>query len=978
MRKLLSATLLAMALGVQAQTLNVNQGNVTYAIPAAEAQEMPFGNATTLTIGERTYTLTDITSITIDDSEVKKNTVKVTYNGENAQVLIAGNIAPWISATVKGAHVAIMQDYDYAGDEITYELSGASDNGSLWMDGKQKASFLFNGLTLHNPDSAAVNILDGKRISIELAEGTVNALSDGEGGDWKACLMVKGHTELKNSGTLTIVGNTGHAFWSNEYIEVKKTFGTLNITKAVGDGINVNQYFEMKGGAITIGGVGDDGIQLSYDTDDDGNIEDNDENTGLLSVTGGTLTLNLSNAGGKALKTDGRFLMSGGKVDITQSGNLVATDDLSYSTSIKTGGDIDITGGELTINNTAQGGKGLNADGNITIDESSATVILDIKANGEGGTAETSGETPSGETQKSYKVYVTLPTTGGGGGPGGGGGSRAWSKVYLYKADGTLVQQLTQTVTRTVTSGYTTQTYTFYYYDFKDAEDGYYYYKSDDYTSQSGWSGSTTYTILSNQFEKPTSGEDVYYQITNSYQTSGTTRTYSLTNVTQTFNGSTSDQSDENGTSYNAAGIKADGNITITAGTITVENSGDMSKSIKSKGTVTINGGTLTLKASGGMRVINNDASYSTCIKTVNYIQNGGDVDLTFTGTAGKGISATDITVNDGKLTANSSSTFRSAGTNDAYTAKGMKADGNMALNGGDITIKMTGQGGKGIKVNGTYTQGTSDGEGPTLNITTTGSAAGTSSGGWGGGGKQDYYGCAKAIKVMGQVTIYGGQTEIYTSQGGSEGLESKTGITINGGKHYLKCYDDCMNSSGKIVFDGGVTVCYSNGNDAVDSNYNSAGAITIGNGVVFAYTTIGGAEEGLDCDNNSNIRITGTGIAISAGASQGGGGGWGGSGNTITGAAQGYAFVTSSISYQTGKYYTLANASGNNLVTYSFEANCSSSLALFTATGMTKNSSYNVKVSSKPTDAETEWHGLYLGSSAQGTGNALTTFTAN
>ena len=264
------------------------------------------------------------------------------------------------------------------------------------------------------------------------------------------------------------------------------------------------------------------------------------------------------------------------------------------------------------------------------------------------------------------------------------------------------------------------------------------------------------------------------------------------------------------------------------------------------------------------------------------------------------------------------------------------------------------------------------------MTVTTTGSAVGTSSGGgWGGGGKQDYYGCAKAIKVMGQVTVYGGQTEINTSQGGSEGLESKTGITIEGGKLYLKCYDDCMNSSGKIVFNGGVTVCYSNGNDAVDSNYNSAGAITIGNGVVFAYSTIGGAEEGLDCDNNSNIRITGTGIAISAGASQGGGGGWGGSGNTITGATQGYAFVTSSVSYRTGSYYTLADASGNNLVTYSFEGNCNSSLSLFTATGMVRNSSYNVKTSSKPTDATTEWHGVYLGSSAQGTGSTLVSFTA-
>ena len=193
------------------------------------------------------------------------------------------------------------------------------------------------------------------------------------------------------------------------------------------------------------------------------------------------------------------------------------------------------------------------------------------------------------------------------------------------------------------------------------------------------------------------------------------------------------------------------------------------------------------------------------------------------------------------------------------------------------------------------------------------------------------------------------------------------------------------MNSAGKIIFNGGVTVCYSNGNDAIDSNAGTTGAITIGDGVVFTYTTKGSPEEGFDCDNNSYIQITGTGIGISAGGSQGGGGGGGGrpggggssSGNTISNAMQGYAFVTSTVSYTAGRYYTLADASDNNLVTCSFEASCSSSLSLFTATGMTKNSSYNVKYSTTaPTDATTSWHGLYLGSSHKGT-TSVTSFTA-
>jgi len=378
------------------------------------------------------------------------------------------------------------------------------------------------------------------------------------------------------------------------------------------------------------------------------------------------------------------------------------------------------------------------------------------------------------------------------------------------------------------------------------------------------------------------------------------------------------------------------------------------------------------------MQVINNDASYSSGIKCDDFTQNDGSLGITVTGTAGRGISADNVITNGGTLTITNSGNGQT-GSNDTYTAKGIKADQSIALNDGTITITMSGTGGKGIKSAGTYSQGKSDGSGPTLKVTTTGSSLGGSTsgggGGWGGPGQESSGSSAKGIKVQGAITISGGTTEIYTSTNGAEGLESKTSVTIAGGKHYLKCYDDCINSSGNIYFNGGVTVCYGYGNDAVDSNAGRTGAITIGNGTVFAYTTKGSPEEGLDCDNNSYIQITGTGIGISAGGSQGGG--MGGSGNTISNAKQGYYFSTSSISYTTGRYYTLADASGNNLVTYSFEASCSSSLSLFTAKGMTKGSSYNVKYSTTaPTNATTAWHGLYLGSSATGS-TSVTSFTA-
>lgn len=447
--------------------------------------------------------------------------------------------------------------------------------------------------------------------------------------------------------------------------------------------------------------------------------------------------------------------------------------------------------------------------------------------------------------------------------------------------------------------------------------------------------------------------------------------------------------------------IKADYELTINGGTFVINNSGNISKGIKSDSDITITGGDITITASGATVITDYDPSYCTAIKSdANIIISGGnfDINLPTSNNGGKGISC------DGNMTISGDNTIHiethgdgstytaSTGT-DTYSSSCLRAEGNMQILSGNITLSSTGKAGKGIKVGkkngntytGTYTQGNPDGTGPTLTISTTGAQIGSGGGGWPpgpGGGGSSSTASAKAIKVGGVATVYGGTTTVTTAKSGAEGLESKTQINIEGGQHYFKCYDDCINSSGKIFFNGGVTVCFSNGNDAVDSNAGQAGAITIGDGVVFAYTTKGSPEEGFDCDNNNYIRITGTGIGISAGGSQGGGGPWGGggSGGTITNPTQGYKFYTSSYSFQTGKYYTLSNtdgAGGTNMVTFSFEANCTSTLTLITATGMVSGDTYYVKYGTEaPTNPTTAFHGIYLGGTSSASTQAFS-FTA-
>ena len=465
-------------------------------------------------------------------------------------------------------------------------------------------------------------------------------------------------------------------------------------------------------------------------------------------------------------------------------------------------------------------------------------------------------------------------------------------------------------------------------------------------------------------------------------------------------------------TSADGKGIKSDSTFHMSSGSLHITHSGNTSKGIAADSDLTISGGTIVINSNGTTVVTDYDPSYCTAIRSDSNVNiSGGDITITLptSNQGGKGIKATGNMTISGNNTINitthgDGATYTAASGNDTYSSSCLRSEGDMQILSGNITLTSTGKGGKGIKVgtqiatgsgwggttytySGTYTQGSPDGTGPTLTISTTGAQIGSGGGGWppgpGGGGSSSASTSAKAIKVCGSATIYGGTTTVTTTQSGAEGLESKTQINIEGGQHYFKCYDDCINSKGKIFFNGGVTVCFSNGNDAIDSNAGTAGAITIGDGVVFAYTTRGNPEEGFDCDNNSYIRITGTGIGISAGGSQGGGGGWpggGGGGNTITGAVQGYYFHTSSYSFQAGRYYTLSNTSGaggTNMVTFSFEANCSSSLALITATGMAHGSTYYVKYgTSAPTNPTTAFHGLYLGGTSSASTQAFS-FTA-
>ena len=285
-----------------------------------------------------------------------QNVIDIVYNGNEASVSIPENIIDDVDYKVDTANVIITSETTQK--EYVYRVSGESSDGSLIISGKYKLTLQLAGLTLTNAHGgAAIDIQCGKRIAVELEDGTINTLVDSSHGDQKAALYFKGHPEFKGGGTLNVKGNLKHAISAKEYIEFKKSTGVINILGAVSDGIHCGKgkndyehnFFEMKGGTINIANVGSDCI----DADDYGTIR----------IYDGELSLNVGNES-NGLKADSVLIVNGGNINIAVRGNDSEGIISRYKTSIN-GGNIDV----LVTGNGSKGIESKRDDNTTTVED---------------------------------------------------------------------------------------------------------------------------------------------------------------------------------------------------------------------------------------------------------------------------------------------------------------------------------------------------------------------------------------------------------------------------------------------------------------------------------------------------------------------------------------------------------------------------------------------------------------------------------
>ena len=226
---------------------------------------------------------------------------------------------------------------------------------------------------------AAVHIQNGKRIKVKVCNGTVNTLTDAVGGSQKGCLYVKGHAEFAQKGTLNIIGNVKHGIKTGEYMTLKNatinitkaagdgincaqffqmTSGKIAISGVSDDGIQCD---------IEDSTVGSTGETTDHE----------DEDTGNIYLEGGDITASVTADAAKAIKAEGDIRATGTNVTATTSGGGVWDADkvkTKSSSCMSADGNMLISGGTLTLTSTGAGGKGINVDGTFTATGGNVTI----------------------------------------------------------------------------------------------------------------------------------------------------------------------------------------------------------------------------------------------------------------------------------------------------------------------------------------------------------------------------------------------------------------------------------------------------------------------------------------------------------------------------------------------------------------------------------------------------------------------------
>ena len=295
------------------------------------SQTLNLGDVTTgLKWGEDSYEGGIIASADSDpnDDDIVANTtfdyvVRVIYSNTGPAVV---KNASKLDVQTDGNFVTIN---NATKSSIIYELSGSTSNGCFKLYSGKKQAIVLNGVSITNPHGAAINNQSGKRTFVEVRGA--NTIQDGasytgtpEGEDEKGAIFSEGQIIFSGSGSLDITASGKAGISSDDYVRFMSC-PSVTVHSSSGNGIRGKDNVTVSNGIIDISCSGDGSRGIT--------------SSGIVSVSGGTTSI----------------VMSGGVVYDSED------DDYKGTDAIKADNCFRMTGGSLNINNTGAGGKGIRA-----------------------------------------------------------------------------------------------------------------------------------------------------------------------------------------------------------------------------------------------------------------------------------------------------------------------------------------------------------------------------------------------------------------------------------------------------------------------------------------------------------------------------------------------------------------------------------------------------------------------------------------
>jgi hypothetical protein len=339
------------------------------------------GTITDIAAGDTIYITYNGSSVTVE-KPLTLDAVTVTMNGGDVTVkstVTDKEIYYLLKGSTSDGMFKLYSDYKYDIILNGVDISNL-DGPAINIQSKKKCTVILNaGSKNALTDGNSYASSDEDQKATFFSEGQLKFKGTGEltvKSNYAHGICSDDYIEIQE-GSINISGAAKDGIHAGEYFAMSG--GIVNIN-ASGDGIDSEGYISISAGEISTENASIDVKGISCDS--------------TMLVSGGTIKVNISGNQSKGLKSNEQMELSGGTITINTSGAVALTAsgsgfDPSYCTAVKCDSTVTISGASLTISCTGAGGKGISSDKNVKI--TSGTVK--ITTSGAGATFKNSSGT---------------------------------------------------------------------------------------------------------------------------------------------------------------------------------------------------------------------------------------------------------------------------------------------------------------------------------------------------------------------------------------------------------------------------------------------------------------------------------------------------------------------------------------------------------------------------------------------------------